>query len=131
MTKLTDNLKQYPHMFFNWIMKEMCLENDAELARLMEINQSTISRIRSGASHPANNKLIRVADAHILQLYDATGFSIEQLRSVLYQTKFERDITPAYVRKQMKHRDDERTLLDEQRAKQAAFLDQIAAREKG
>jgi plasmid maintenance system antidote protein VapI len=57
------------------IKREMELPNDAHLARLLGVPASAISKIRYGTS--------AVTAEFILKVYDATQWSIEDIRSLL------------------------------------------------
>ena len=88
MSALTIRLQQYPNEFFDFVKEEMDLKNDAALARLMNVNQATMSRLRHHVAHNQTSTPPRITDTHILSLYDATGMSIELLRSKLYNQEF-------------------------------------------
>lgn len=115
MPFLTDRLKQYPADLFDFIKKEMNLKNDAELSRLMGINQATLSRMRYQVPHSKNNAPARVASQHLLALYDGTGISIEELRTVLFRQEFVKQaVTPREVA-QAKIKADNAIMAERQR----------------
>ena len=57
------------------IKRELELPNDAYLARLLKVPPSAISKIRYGTS--------TITAEFILKVYDATRWSIEDIRSLL------------------------------------------------
>jgi plasmid maintenance system antidote protein VapI len=57
------------------IKRELDIHNDAHLARLLKAPPSAISKIRYGTS--------TITAEFILKVYDATGWSIEDIRSLL------------------------------------------------
>lgn len=112
MSYLTDRLPQYADDLLDFVKKEMNLRNDADLCRLMGINQATMSRIRHQKPHKQTGAVARIGDPHILALYDSTGFSIEQLRSVLHRKEFKRQ-TPAPFELVQKRLAEDNALMSE------------------
>lgn len=115
MAFLTANLKQYPNEFFDYIKAEMDLKNDASLARLMSINHATLCRMRTGTPHSKNNSIPKVSDSHILALYDATGMTIEHLRSKLYQQEFVKPLLTPHEIVQRRLKADNEVMAERQR----------------
>lgn len=116
MSFLTDNMKQYPNEFFDFIKVEMDLKNDAQLSRLMGINQATLCRLRYQTPHSTNNTIPRVNDSHMLSLYDATGLSIEILRSKLYQHEFKKPALTPHEIVQRRLAEENEVMAERQRA---------------
>jgi len=73
----------YPNEFFDQVRIRLGVANDYQLARAVQIDGSTIKRIREGG--------LQLSAANLLNIYDHTGWSIEELRSLLYQRIIVRD----------------------------------------
>lgn len=67
----------YPNEFFNQIQKRLGVVNDYQMARALHIDASSVKRIRDGT--------LNLSAQNLLNIYDQTGWSIEELRSLLYQ----------------------------------------------
>lgn len=67
----------YPNEFFDQIRLRLGVANDYQLARTLQIDANTIKRVRDGS--------LGLSAANLLNCYDQTGWSIEELRSLLYQ----------------------------------------------
>lgn len=67
----------YPNEFFDQISKRLGVVNDYQLGRTLHIDASSIKRIRDGK--------LQLSAQNLLNVYDQTGWSIEELRSLLYQ----------------------------------------------
>lgn len=67
----------YPNEFFDQISRRLGVVNDYQLGRTLHIDSTTIRRIRNGS--------LGLSAQNLLNIYDQTGWSIEELRSLLYQ----------------------------------------------
>ena len=63
------------HLLINAVREEFNLPSDAHVAKFLKVSAPTISKLRHGVSR-------ETAD-FILAVYDATGWSIEKIRSYI------------------------------------------------
>lgn len=85
--------KQFPFEFMEYIKRHLEAESDVQLAKALNISTMQVSKIRSGTT--------RVTSGTLLDIYDHTGLSIEELRTKLYKRPFtapEVPKEPAYER---------------------------------
>lgn len=108
-------MKQHVVEFLDYIKSEMALKNDAELARLIGINHATLTRLRYQVPHNANSTIPRVNDTHLLALYDATGMTIEHLRSKLYQREFVKPLLTPHEVVQRRLKEENEVMAERQR----------------
>lgn len=69
------NYNEKPHPLLDALRAEFNLKNDAALARFLEVQPPVVSKIRTGR--------LPVSADRILQVYDATGWSIEKIRGLI------------------------------------------------
>lgn len=70
-----DSNKQQPFPLFDHLISQRGLKNDTAIARLLKTTPSYIGRLRNGH--------VPIGPKIILAVYDATGMSIEDIRSFL------------------------------------------------
>lgn len=73
---LTDE-KQHAWKFIQGVCDYLGANTDTQLANVLKIEKSLISKMRSGST--------KINGTHLIRIYDVTGLSIEQLRAMLYQ----------------------------------------------
>jgi DNA-binding transcriptional regulator YdaS (Cro superfamily) len=67
--------KTAPHPLFEAIKSEFDLPSDAYLSRFLKVSAPSISKVRAGVAP--------ITAEFILTVYDATGWSIEEIRGYI------------------------------------------------
>ncbi len=79
-TRLSTPRKGYdPNRLLDTLLLHQNLKTDAELARILEINPSVISKIR--------NAKARISASLLLDIHEVTNISIRELRNLMGDTK--------------------------------------------
>lgn len=79
-TTLGSSRKGYdPNRLLDTLLLRQNLKSDAELARVLEINPSVISKIR--------NAKARISASLLLEIHEVTDISIRELRNLMGDTK--------------------------------------------
>jgi hypothetical protein len=79
MPKRPDPRPQDPNRLLDFLQANLQLKNDAQLSRTIGVAPPVLSKLR--------HKRLQVNAAFLVAAYDATGLSINDLRSVLYHTE--------------------------------------------
>lgn len=71
----TETARYDPNRLLDAVLKKMCWENDATLARKLNVHADVIHRIRSGTSP--------LGASMLMWMQEATGVSIDELRQLM------------------------------------------------